>query len=68
MAKDKKRKAKSKKINKKNIAKILIPSITIFVVAYILYKIISLIAVPTDMYIIENGTIYDEESTTRIYN
>ena len=59
-----KKKVKKKKTNKKNnIAKILIPSIAIFVFAYILYKIINLIAIPTDSYMIENGTIFDEEST-----
>ena len=66
LATNKKRKTNKKKTNRKNIAKILISSIVIFIIAYIIYKIVSLIAVPTDVYMIENGTISDEESAIRI--
>lgn len=60
---------KSKSTNNiKKIKKVLIPSVTLFIVAYIIYKIISLIALPTDIYMIENSTIYEEESATRICN
>ena len=62
----KKKKIKKIKINKKNIVKILGPSIIIIVFTYIIYKIINIIAIPTDMYMIENGTIYDEESAIRL--
>ena len=53
---------KSKKVNKNNIAKMLIPIICIGAFIYIIYKIIKLIIIPTDMFVIENGTIYNEES------
>lgn len=67
MAKRKTSKKRKVKItNIVDIKKILIPSILIFIVAYVIYKIIGLIAVPTDIYMIENSTIFDEESATRI--
>jgi len=57
-----------KKVNKdnKNILKMLIPLIGAIIFIYMLYKIISLIIVPTDIVMIENGTIFNEESATRI--
>ena len=53
-----------KKINidKKKILKILLPVCIIGVVIYALYMIIQLIIVPADMIVIENGTIFSEES------
>lgn len=53
---------KSKK-NKKKIIKGLFLLIVIGVIIYNLYKVISLILVPTDIMIIENGMISSEEST-----
>ena len=60
MAKRKKKRTKIE-FKKNDIKKIIIPSIVIFIIAYIIYKIINLIAVPTDIYMIKNGTIYNEE-------
>lgn len=53
-----------KKINidKKKILKILLPVCIIGVVIYALYMLIQLIIVPADMIVIENGTIFSEES------
>ncbi len=62
MATKKSKKVKNKKVNKNNIAKMLIPIICIGAFIYIIYKIIKLIIIPTDMFVIENGTIYNEES------
>lgn len=53
----------NKNDKKKEMAKIIIPIIAVIVFAYILYKIIKLIIVPTDMVMLENGTIYSEETT-----
>lgn len=57
---------KSKKTNKKDIIKMLIPLIVAVIFIYVLYKIIKLIIVPTDIVMIENGTIFNEESAIRI--
>lgn len=57
---------KNKKVNKQNILKMLIPLTGTIIFIYILYKIIQLIIVPTDIIMIENGTIFNEESSTRI--
>ena len=57
---------KSKKTNKKDIIKMLIPLVVAVIFIYIVYKIISLIVVPTDIVMIENGIIFNEESATRI--
>lgn len=59
---------KSRKLNNKKIAKLLIPLIAIVLFIYIIYKVISLIIVPTDIYMIENGTIYNEEDAVRLCN
>ena len=64
----KSRAKKSKKTNKKDIVKMLIPFIATIIFIYLLYKIILLIVVPTDVVMIENGTIFNEESATRICN
>lgn len=53
---------KSKKINKKDIVRMVIPLVVITLFIYAIYKIISLIIVPTDMVMVENGTISNEES------
>lgn len=52
---------KNTKLNKNKIAKLLIPLIIIVLFIYVIYRIIKLIIVPTDIYMIENGTIYNEE-------
>ena len=57
---------KNKKTNKKEIVKMLSPIIGVIIFIYVLYKVISLIVVPTDIVMIENGTIFNEESATRI--
>ena len=61
----KSRSNKNKKTNKK-IVKMLIPLAGIMIFIYFLYKIISLIIVPTDMVVIENGTIFNEEYAIRL--
>ena len=57
-----------KKVNKdnKNILKMLIPLISVVISIYALYKIIKLIVVPTDIVMIENGTIFNEEEAVRL--
>ena len=57
---------KSKKANKKDIIKMLIPLVVTVIFIYILYKIIKLIIVPTDIVMIENGMIFNEENAIRI--
>ena len=57
------RKQKRKKTNKKDIVKMLIPLGAAIVFIYVLYRIIKLIIVPTDMFMIVNDTIFNEEST-----
>lgn len=59
---------KKMKIDKNNVVKILIPLIAIILFIYIIYKVTNLIIVPTDMVMVENGTIYNEESAVRIRN
>lgn len=67
MANNKSKRVKKKKINKKDIVKILIPLVGIIILLYVLYKIFSLIIVPTDVVVIENGTILNEEEAVRLY-
>lgn len=62
------KKVESKKLNKNKIAKSIIPLIAIIIFIYIIYKVIKLIIVPTDVYMIENGTIYNEEDAVRLCN
>lgn len=52
--------------NKKNIVKMLIPLIGVMIFIYTLYKIVGLIVVPTDIVMIEKGTIFNEEHATRL--
>lgn len=48
---------------KKNVKKIAIASfIALFVLIYCIYEIIKLISQPTNTFVIENGTLYNEES------
>lgn len=68
MAKKGNKNIKSRKINKKKIAKLLIPLIAIVLFIYVIYKVIKLIVVPTNMYMIENGTISNEEDAVRLCN
>ncbi len=56
---------KSKK-NTKRIINILLLLSSIMIVLYILYRIISLVAVPTDSVIVENSYITSEESANRL--
>lgn len=62
------KKVESKKLNKNKIAKSITPLIAIIIFIYIIYKVIKLIIVPTDVYMIENGTIYNEEDAVRLCN
>ena len=62
MATKKNKNIKKKKINKKDIVKMLFPVIGILIFIYIIYKIIGLIVVPTDIVMIEHGTILNEEN------
>ena len=55
---------KKKRTGKDNIVKMLIPIISAIIFIYVLYKIILLIIVPTDIVMIENGIIFNEESAT----
>ena len=57
---------KNRRTNKKDIVKMLISLIGIIIFVYILYKIISLIIVPTDIVMIENGIIFNEENAVRL--
>ena len=54
-------KRKSKK-NTKRIINILLLLASIIIVLYILYRVINLVAVPTDSVIVENSYITSEES------
>ena len=58
---------KSKK-NTKRIINILLLLSSIMIILYVLYRIISLVAVPTDSVIVENSYITSEESANRICN
>lgn len=51
------------KINKKKIVKILLPISILTIAIFILYTIINLIIVPTEMFIIKNDTISTEEGS-----
>ena len=57
---------KNKITNEKDIVKMLIPLISAIIFIYVLYKIILLIVVPTDIVMIENGIIFNEENAVRI--
>lgn len=61
--KEKTLKEKINNISKSKTLKILLPICIVSIIIYILYTVIRLIIVPTDMFIIENGTISSEEST-----
>ena len=56
------------KRNKKDFIKILIPLIVIIAIAYVIYRIAKLIALPIDMFMVEEGTIIKEERVIRICN
>ena len=60
------RSPKNKKSNKKDILKMLIPLLGVIIFIYVLYKIICLIVVPTDIVMIDKGTIFKEEDTVRL--
>ena len=62
MATKKNKNIKKKKTNKKDIVKMLFPVIGILIFIYTIYKIIGLIVVPTDIVMIEYGTILNEEN------
>lgn len=57
---------KSKKNNKKDIVNTIIPLIVVILLICIIYKIIELIVDPTDVFMIVNGTILNQESAIRL--
>ncbi len=59
----KSKKKSSYKNNKKKIVKILLPISILTIAIFILYTIINLIIVPTEMFIIKNDTISTEEGS-----
>lgn len=66
MTKKNNKKSKNKKIDKNKIVKLVIPLIVAVLLIYAIYKVINLIIVPTNVFMIENGTIYNEEDAIRI--
>ena len=60
----KKKKNSTKKVNKNKVLGIILLVLIISFLVYALYEIISLVAVPTNTFIIENGSISSEESVT----
>ena len=64
--KSKNKEKSSRKKNNKNIISLLLPISILAIIIYILYKIISLIVVPTEMFMIKNDAISKEESVVRI--
>ena len=68
MATKKTKKKHSKKTQKSNgqnkLLGIIILILIVAFLVFIAYKIVKLIAVPTDTFIIENGSISSEESVT----
>lgn len=59
---------KKKKITNNKVTSFLILLLTALAIAYVLYKVIALIAVPSDVVVVENGVITSEESAIRICN
>ncbi len=57
---------KKKKAKNKIISTLLLVLIALLI-AYVLYSVVALIAVPSDSVIVEKGMISLEESTVRIY-
>lgn len=62
------KKTSPQKINKKKIIRVLLPISIVAIIVYLLYTIIHLIIVPTDMFVIRNDIISAEETTIRICN
>lgn len=62
--KDTKKKNSGKSINKNKTLGIILLVLIISFLVYATYEIISLVAVPTNTFIIENGSISSEESVT----
>lgn len=52
----------------KNISVIIAVIVVAIILLCFLYSVIQLIMEPAKICVIENGKIYDEESTVRIYN
>ena len=57
---------KNKETSKKNIVKMLIPILGVIAFIYVIYKIIGLIVEPTNIIVVEKGTIFNEEDAVRI--
>ena len=53
---------------KNNIIRMLFLSLIIVLIAYVVFRVVSLIAVPSDVVVIEDGIISQEESAIRICN
>lgn len=58
--------SKKNKKFKNNIIRTLFLSLIIVLIAYVIYRVISLIAVPSNSVVIENGLISQEESVIRL--
>ena len=57
---------KNKKTNNKILSWLLLLIIALIIV-YVIYKILGLIAIPSDIVVIEDGLIMSEENAIRIY-
>lgn len=53
---------KGKKLNKKKLGQTLSLLVTFIIVMCIFYSIINLLIEPSDVFVIENGKIYEEET------
>lgn len=54
---------KKTKLNKRRVGKAILLLVSIIIAICILYSIISLLIEPSDVFVIENGKIYDEETS-----
>ena len=57
---------KKEKTNNKIVSWLLLLTIALIIV-YVLYKIVGLIAIPSDIVVIEDGLIMSEENAIRVY-
>ena len=56
-------KKKSKKNNKKRIIELILLASIVTLIIYVIYSIISLAVVPTEVFMVQNDTISQQEST-----
>ena len=62
------KKAKVKINNNSKVVKLLLLLVFVFLIINVIVKVMSLIITPTDMVIVEKGTVSNEETAIRIYN